>query len=403
MSSSSYTPYGGAAAMWKFKDAEILYPGPAGTGKTRAVLEKANLVAMKYEKARILICRKTRASMTQSVLVTFEDKVLPGGSAVIGGARRSHRESYKYPNGSEVVVGGLDNADRIMSTEYDMVCLFEATEATADDWEKLQTRLRNGKVPYQQGIADCNPSYPRHWLKRRADDGKMTHILSKHEDNPTVTESYLDTLKKLTGHRRARLFEGKWAAAEGQVYPNWDSEVHVKPVDRENYKRAILSIDEGYTNPCSMHVYLCDSDDRVYVAEEWVKREQLERQVVKQVKRFRDKYNLEVVIVDPSAAKLIQALREEGISVDGANNDVFGGIQECQNRLDVPADGQPRLTVDPSCENFIDEIESYCWKENRQGDKEDKPVKVNDHSMDEFRYAMMYLFDNSGDFEAFTI
>ena len=52
---SSYTPYGGAAAMWKCKDAEILYPGPAGTGKTRAVLEKANLVAMKYEKARILV------------------------------------------------------------------------------------------------------------------------------------------------------------------------------------------------------------------------------------------------------------------------------------------------------------------------------------------------------------
>ena len=48
---------------------------------------------------------------------------------------------------TRLIIGGMDNADRIMSTEYDIILVVEATEISEDDAEKLGTRLRNGMMP----------------------------------------------------------------------------------------------------------------------------------------------------------------------------------------------------------------------------------------------------------------
>ena len=393
--------------MWRCHSREVLHDGPAGTGKSRAILEKLHVMASNYPGCRILIARKTRASLTESVLVTYERDVVPQFHGIISGQKRSHRQAYSYPNGSTIVLGGLDRVERILSTEYDCIWVNEATEITENDWETLLTRLRNGVVPYQQAIADCNPSYPRHWLKVRADEGKMHRIISRHEDNPTCTEEYLATLKSLSGHRRQRLFLGKWAAADGLIYDRWDDRTHILQdgLETPRMARIAIGIDEGYTNPCSMHVYGLDNDGRMYVLAEWVKTQQLEKAVVSQAKVYAALYpqELEAVVVDPSAAKLIAALREADLPVTEANNDVFGGIQRCQQRLEVQGDGRPRLFVHPSCTNFIAEVNAYQWKENRDGSHEDKPAKVNDHSMDEWRYVNTYFEERSGSMEVFAI
>ena len=171
----AYTPKGAIVSLWRSRASEVLVPGPAGTGKTRGILEKVHLYLMNHPGSRGLIVRKTRASMTESVLVTFETAVVGGSEANINNQSRRSRWAYEYANGSVLVVGGLDNPDRIMSTEYDIVAAFEATELSEHDWELLTTRLRNSAGPYHQAIADCNPTAPTHWLKRRADrtDGRV--------------------------------------------------------------------------------------------------------------------------------------------------------------------------------------------------------------------------------------
>ena len=72
-----YEPHGGALALWKARSRSVAIVGPAGTGKTRGVLELAYWRATEYPGSRHLFCRKTRASMTQSALVTWEGKVVP--------------------------------------------------------------------------------------------------------------------------------------------------------------------------------------------------------------------------------------------------------------------------------------------------------------------------------------
>jgi phage terminase large subunit len=135
-----YRPYGAALDLLFYKDpdriTEVILDGPAGTGKSRANLEKLHLCALKYPGMRGLIVRKTRTSLTQTGLVTFEEKVLPEGSPIARGAARANRQSYLYPNGSEVVVGGMDKAIKIMSTEFDLIYEMEASELTETDHER---------------------------------------------------------------------------------------------------------------------------------------------------------------------------------------------------------------------------------------------------------------------------
>lgn len=409
MAEAPYKPLGGAEQLWRCRDGEILYEGPAGTGKTRASLEKLFLFACNYPGTRCLILRKVRASMNETVLVTWEQKVLPYGSPILAGPSRAQREFYDFPNGTRIVLGGMDHASKVLSSEYDFVLWNQAEEGTEDDWESVLTRLRWGTSPYRQMVAEVNPSYPAHWLNQRAQRGQMTRILSRHSDNPTVMPEYLARLDKLSGHRRARLFLGQWAAAEGLVYDRWDEAVFVRERPGVKWERAILSIDEGYANPCAIGFWLVDGDGYPHLADEWYKSGELEATVVAQAVRFSEfaqrklKLSLEAVIVDPSAAKLIAALGAKGLPVTRADNDVLPGIASVQARLTTDDRGRPTFTVSPRCTAFRQEIASYIWQTNRDGTKRDAPVKVNDHSQDQARYFHRYLDKTSQGLEAFAL
>src|SRR5580765_5528157 len=167
LAEAPYQPFGAALKLFESKQREVLLAGPAGTGKSRACLEKLNLVAMQ-KPIRGALIRKTRKSITQSAMITFETKVLPNPNSV-----RFHEgdQEYRYPSGATIMVAGLDDADKIGSTEFDLVYVQEATELEVDDWGMLLRGLRNGVLSYQQLIADCNPSTPDHWLKQRCNSG----------------------------------------------------------------------------------------------------------------------------------------------------------------------------------------------------------------------------------------
>src|SRR5665213_974513 len=109
---------GGNAQIISSRAEEVIVSGPAGTGKTRAALTKLHKAAIDNPGMRAAIVRKTRESLTQSALVTYENKVLSRGwyQKIAAGCQRRVRQSYRYPNGSEIVVGGIDKPGKIMST-----------------------------------------------------------------------------------------------------------------------------------------------------------------------------------------------------------------------------------------------------------------------------------------------
>ena len=283
-----YKPVGSAHELFGYRGPEVILSGPAGTGKSRAALEKMHAMALKTAGVRGLIVRKTATSLTSTALVTWREHVageaLESGELRFYGGSAQEAASYQYGNGSVIVVGGMDKASRIMSSEYDAIYVQEATELTEDDWEALTTRLRNGRISFQQLMADCNPDAPHHWLKRRCDRGACRMIYCRHEDNPRLYDAdsgtwsaegavYVERLDALTGVRRERLRFGRWAAAEGLVYESFDPLVHLStrfnrnslpPKDWPRY----LAVDFGYRNPFVCQWWVEDPDGRLYMYRE---------------------------------------------------------------------------------------------------------------------------------------
>jgi len=430
-----YQPFGTAVEAFKCKDPELLYAGPAGTGKSKCLLEKLHAVALKYPGMRGLIVRKTLASLGSTALVTYEEHVakehLANGEVKWFGGSAKEAACYRYGNGSRIVVGGMDKSMKIMSSEYDIVYAQEATELLEQDWEAITTRLRNGKMPYQQIIADANPDVPTHWLKVRCDLGKTTHIRSRHEDNPVLftqtpegpgplTEkgrAYMEKLDALTGVRYQRLRKGIWCAAEGLVYDEFDPLVHihkqikVPPVSWTRY----ITVDFGYTNPMVVQFWAEDDEGRLYLYKELYRTKTTVEDMIPLIKEgmnLRKEPRPRMIICDHDAEGRELLRRGLGMATVAAKKTVEDGIQVVKKRLKVKEhDGRPMLYL---CENAVadrdkelldkkkptstlDEVVGYIWdrgtvqaQEKGKPPKE-APVKEDDHGMDAMRYMVAQL------------
>ena len=238
---------------------ELVVSGPAGTGKTLPILRVLHVAARERPGLRILFLRATRVSLTESVLVTFEEEVLvsDGMERLAGGAGRAHRVSYDYPNGSTIVPAGLDRTpSRVLSTAWDIVYTNECIEIKEEVWETLASRMdRPGRQSLGWLIGDTNPGSPDHWLKKRCDSGRTALWETTHHANPAMHDGrdwttaglrYLARLGALTGVRRKRLLDGLWVQGEGIWFDTFDPEVHV--TERAEYSplhKTILAIDTG--------------------------------------------------------------------------------------------------------------------------------------------------------------
>ena len=399
----TYKPLGAACELFKCRAPEVLLDGPAGTGKSRAWGEYINALCEHYENIRVLVLRKTRASLTESFMVTFEEKVLLPDHPALSGPSRLNRHSYKYANGSEIVLAGMDQPTRIFSSEYDLIYVQEATELTESEWESLHRALRNHKMPWQQLGGDCNPDAPSHWLNQRCISGKTVRLHSKHSDNPSLTPDYLKRLSALTGVRRARLYEGKWVAAEGIVYASYDANVHCIDKAPEGLRWFEAGVDWGFTNPGVILVGGLDNDGRLYIVDQVYHTQKTIDWWVAQGVTLHQKRGIQRFSADPAEPAYIVDFRRAGLQTQEADNDILPGIDAVDRRFQVAGDGKPRLficrdslrTVDPVLvdqklsRRLEEEIESYVWPTPKPDrNPKEVPVDNNNHAMDALRYLV---------------
>jgi len=402
-----YHPRGAARNLWTEPQPgdvlDLCVEGPAGTGKTRALCELMHYVCETYPGARCLIARRYRASLTESVMVSLERDVLPPDhESLRTGASRRVRQSYAYRNGSAIVLGGLDNAERLYSTEWDVAWLNEAAEdgITEAEYESLRRALRSWRVPWQALIGDCNPSYESHWLNQRCLAGRSRRIVTRHADNPSLRPEYIEALAGLTGWRRARLFEGRWANAEGAVYDCFAGECD--PIEIPRDWPRVGAVDFGYRNPFSaiwlahdrandtMHVYRQLYGAGVIV-EDWAG----------ELRRRCADDSVEAVVCDHDAEDRA-TLSRHGVANVAAWKSIRPGIEDVYQRIEsgrllvhrgslLPHSSHGELRNDGKPGGLAEELARYSWPDGKRGRGESElPVDQDNHACDALRYGVTY-------------
>ena len=429
---------GAALALMSNHDTECCLDGPAGTGKTYVALYKVHAALTKYAGARALVARKSNTDLAGSAMATFRESILDEREGVhYFGGNRIKPAAFQYPNGSLMIVNGLDKASKVKSWEFDLAYINEGSECALEDIEFVRSRLRHGVMPYQQLLLDTNPDAPTHWLNQRMNEGTTTRLVSRHEDNPRffdrVTQdwtaegrAYIEgVLGGLTGVRLSRLRYGLWAAAEGTVYEDsWDARRNV--IDRFAIPRSwprYLSIDFGYTNPFVCQWWAMDPDGRLYLYREIYQSKVLVEDHCTQIALSSGWYHLlprdhaeysdrppdwadplpRELICDHDAEDRATLERHLKLYTTAAKKTVRDGLQAVSARLRPAGDGRPRLLFvrnalvyrdpylvqakKPTC--TIEEFDSYVWKQDSAGMKEE-PMKESDHGLDSCRYQVAH-------------
>jgi hypothetical protein len=169
----------------------------------------------------------------------------------------------------------------------------------------------------------------------------------------------------------------------------------------------------GFTNPGVIQVWGFDGDKRMYrVYEVYLTHKTVDGFWIPKMIELKAKFNIRMFVPDPSQPTHIQSMRNVGLPVTEAFNDIKPGIENAQERLKVQPDKLARLyliadaleSVDAELKekykpvNSEDEIEAYVWPQDKEGkSNKEVPVDDNNHGMDSMRYAAAYVDDLGGD------
>lgn len=243
--------------------------------------------------------------------------------------------------------------------------------------------------PYSMLDGACNPEYPSHWLKEFIDNPSLDTYIQHYTifDNPFLPAEYVENLcKEYEGTvYYGRLIQGEWTLAEGLIYPMYKDAVAEPP--EEKAEAYILSIDYGTQNAFSCGLWgkygaVWYRVKEYYYSGRNTGTQKTDEEYADDLDKFIE--NVPLVerirtIIDPSAASFITLLKKRGkYHVHPAKNDVADGIRETATAMK-----KGLIKISPACTNWMKEVQGYVWDDSAN---DDRPVKIDDHAMDDTRY-----------------
>jgi PBSX family phage terminase large subunit len=401
---------------------ENIYEGAVRSSKTICTIMQWLKFTRTGPEGPLLMVGKTERTLKRNVIDPIQEMV---------GAKRCR---YKVGAGEVELLGRTiyvagahdeTSADKIKGLTLAGAYGDELTTWPESFYDMLGTRF---SVPGAQFFGTTNPAAPTHWLMKKYLKRARLHLdrdgvirttddpdaLDMHRfsfqlaDNPTLTPEYIHNLStKYTGLFYRRNILGEWVLAEGAVYEDWNPELEAEGGHVVTELPRIdtwlgIGLDYGATNPFSAIAAGIgtgsDGIRRVYLTHEYrYDSASAGRQLAptEYSQQFRDwmanarltegKRGIPApwIFIDPAADFGNQLFYDKVTNYANADNDVLAGIQTVSGLI-----ASDRLRVHEDCAGFIEEAAGYSWdpKATERGD--DKPLKVNDHSLDAARYVL---------------
>ena len=372
----------------------IICDGAVRSGKTFSMGLSFFLWAQtRFHGRQFGLCGKTIGSLRRNLLTELTPYLRRLGMTV----RERRAENllvvrYRGRENRFLLFGGRDesSAALIQGSTLAGVLLDETALMPRSFVEQAIARC---SVPGSRLWFNCNPEGTQHWFYQewvlRAAERRALHLHFTMEDNPALPERIRERYRRAySGVFYRRFVLGEWTAAQGLVYDFFDPERDAAETPAGGFQEWRVSVDYGTANPASFGLWGRRDGVWYRVAEYYYDsrragRQRTDAEYADELERLADGRDIRRVIVDPSAASFIEALRRRGFSVARADNAVADGIRVTADLLRTG-----RIVICKGCRDCLREMALYRWDE-RSG--RDAPRKEHDHAMDEMRYFAMDL------------
>ena len=356
---------------------EIFYGG-AGSGKSVFVAQRMLVRAMKEKGHKTLIVRKVAKTNRHSTFALITGIMRQWNIEQLFKVNKSDME-ITCLNGNQIIFTGLDDVEKLKSiANITDIWVEEASEISHDDFKQLDLRLR-GKTPYPLQITlTFNPISALLWHKAYFfDNPKDNTVILKttYQHNRFLDDEYKQVINNLQ-HEDKMYYNiyglGEWGVLGNLIYSNWQVVSDVPA----SYDEIIWGLDFGFNNPSAL-LKIGIKDGSLYLLEEMYKTGLTNQDLIKEL-RHRVPTN-EAVYADSAEPARIEEIKRAGFRVYPAQKDVTDGLDFVKRQ---------RLFIHKTCANAVKEIQGYKYKEDKDGNVLDEPVKFADHLMDAMRYAI---------------
>lgn len=368
--------------------------GSAGSGKSYFLTQRI-IIRCCTEPIRFVVCRRYGTTLRNSVFALFKE-VLAKWQLTKFVKIRETDMSFTFPNGSQIILLGLDEETKLLSlANVSGVWVEEAYEVPQPLIEQLNLRMR-GQAANQQIWLSWNPISKNSYLYKftvEEPPANSTFIHSTFRDNPFLNREYVASLEELyvRNPAKARIFcDGEWGVdSEGLVITNWRKE-EFNPMNLSalGYEHRV-GMDLGWIDKSAIIETLYDRENRtIYVFNEFYKSGCQLSELAQAIKNM----NLQKtkIYVDAAEPRSIQYFKQEGCRCEPCSkgkDSVKAGLMFLQDHL---------IIVHPRCQNFITELENFSYIKSKQtGEWTEDTTHEWSHAIDACRYGYSDIYTNT--------
>lgn len=303
--------------------------------------------------------------------------------------------SFTFPNGSQIILLGLDEETKLLSlANVSGVWVEEAFEVPQPLIEQLNLRMR-GQAANQQIWLSWNPisknSYLYNFTVENPPNNSI-YIHSTFRDNIFLNKEYVDSLLELyvRNPAKARVFcDGEWGVdAEGLVITNWRTEDFDPMELASSGLEHRAGMDMGWIDKSAILDTLYDRENKtIYVFNEFYRSGCQLSELATAIGDMNLKKTK--IFVDAAEPRSIQFFKSEGINAmpcAKGKDSVRAGLMFLQDHL---------IIVHPKCKSFITELENFSYIRSKvTGDWTEDTTHEWSHAIDACRYAYSDIYTN---------
>lgn len=372
----------------------IINVGGARSTKSYSIAQLLIKKFFEEDNIKVLVTRKTFPALRQTaykvIMELFgEYGLLP----YVTHNKSEHSVTYeivdkasnRVTNRCYMLFTSIDDPEKIKSTEWNYIWMEEANEFNYEDFIVLKTRLSAKNINSTNKLyMSFNPVDEQTWIKTKIMDevtyGDETEIIhSTYKDNPTLSKQYIADLEALIS-QDATFYKiytlGEFATPINIIYKRFivipESQFSI------NFDDSIYGLDFGFNNPTAV-IKIDFKDNLRYLTEELYQTKLTNGQLIEKLKDIiPDRHRNRFIYGDNAEPQRIQEIRDAGFNILPAHKAVNDGIDFCKRQTYYTNHANIRIN---------EENKLYKWKEDKNGNVLDEPVKFKDHGMDAIRYA----------------